>query len=257
MAGTGARERAEGRGGAARVDTRDVVLAAVRLFTDDGFEATTMEGIAAATGVSRRSLFRRFGSKEDILFAEHDELFSTVVRYLEASPDDPLDSVCAAARLVLQGYLRDPEITVPRYRLVRAHPRLRDREVAMTARYQAAFTRYLAADRGEGHSLVAGVVAASLIAAHNHVLRSWLRAPDQDPGRVWERFDTATDLVRRTAATVLEGEGRGRTPAGEEPAEPEPPAGESVLVAVYPSDTGRDELLRRITAAVRGPRATS
>ncbi|MEE2046433.1 helix-turn-helix domain-containing protein, partial [Nocardiopsis tropica] len=172
-----ARERSGGR-----VATREVVLASVRLFTENGFDATTMDGIAAATGVSRRSLFRRFGSKEDILFAEHDELFSTVVRYLEASPDDPLSSVFAAARLVLQGYLGDPEITVPRYRLVRAHPRLRDREVAMTARYQAAFSRFLAdregGDGGGERSLAAGVAAASLISAHNHVLRSWLRSPE-------------------------------------------------------------------------------
>ena len=222
-----------------RVATREVVLASVRLFTEDGFDATTMEGIAAATGVSRRSLFRRFGSKEDILFAEHDELFSTVVRYLDASPDDPLSSAFAAARLVLQGYLGDPEITVPRYRLVRAHPRLRDREVAMTARYQAAFSRYLA-DRqdggGEERSLAAGVAAASLISAHNHVLRGWLRSPEQDRREVWASFDAAMEFVRRAAEPVLRPADR--------------PSRDRVLVAVYPGDLGRDELIRRVTAAV-------
>jgi AcrR family transcriptional regulator len=232
-------ENPGGRGGQTRADTREVVLAAVRLFTEGGFEATTMDQIAAATGVSRRSLFRRFGSKEDILFAEHDELFSTVAGFLEASPDDPLTSVLSAARLVLQGYLGDPEITVPRYRLVRAHDRLRDREVAMTARYQAAFSRYLAR-RGEGgdRSLAAGVVAASLIAAHNHVLRGWLRSPEQDVREVWARFDEAVDFVRRAAEPMLR-------------SEPEPRR-DRVLVAVYPGDTGREELLRRIGEAVRG-----
>ncbi|GAA0993426.1 MULTISPECIES: TetR/AcrR family transcriptional regulator [Nocardiopsidaceae] len=232
-----ARERSGGR-----VATREVVLASVRLFTENGFDATTMDGIAAATGVSRRSLFRRFGSKEDILFAEHDELFSTVVRYLEASPDDPLSSVFAAARLVLQGYLGDPEITVPRYRLVRAHPRLRDREVAMTARYQAAFSRFLAdregGDGGGERSLAAGVAAASLISAHNHVLRSWLRSPEQDRREVWASFDAAMEFVRRAAEPMLRAE--------------EGAARERVLVAVYPGGIGRDELIRRVTAAVEG-----
>ncbi|NYH53130.1 MULTISPECIES: TetR/AcrR family transcriptional regulator [Nocardiopsis] len=234
-------ERSGGRGGQPRVATREVVLAAVRLFTESGFDDTTMDQIATATGVSRRSLFRRFGSKEDILFAEHDELFSTVVRYLEASPDEPLTSVFAAARLVLQGYLRDPEITVPRYRLVRAHPRLRDREVAMTARYQAAFSSYLSrcGDGGgrEGRSLAAGVAAASLISAHNHVLRGWLRRPEQDSREVWAGFDEAMDFVRRAAEPMLHAE-RG-------------PRRDHVLVAVYPGDTGREELLRRIGAAVQ------
>ncbi|WP_150246061.1 TetR/AcrR family transcriptional regulator [Nocardiopsis quinghaiensis] len=233
-------ERSGGRGGQPRAAIREVVLAAVRLFTESGFDATTMDQIATATGVSRRSLFRRFGSKEDILFAEHDELFSTVVRYLEASPDEPLTSVFSAARLVLQGYLRDPEITVPRYRLVRAHPRLRDREVAMTARYQAAFSSYLARrGGGEGRSLAAGVAAASLISAHNHVLRGWLRRPEQDSREVWAGFDEAMDFVRRAAEPMLHAERE--------------PRSDHVLVAVYPGGTGREELLRRIGAAVQDP----
>ncbi|WP_017573827.1 TetR/AcrR family transcriptional regulator [Nocardiopsis halotolerans] len=231
-------ERSGGRSGQTRADTREVVLAAVRLFTESGFDATTMDHIAAATGVSRRSLFRRFGSKEDILFAEHDELFSTVVRFLEASPDDPLSSVFSAARLVLQGYLGDPEITVPRYHLVRAHPRLRDREVAMTARYQAAFSRYLARrEGGEDRSLAAGVAAASLISAHNHVLRGWLRRPEQDRGEVWASFDEAVAFVRRAAEPMLHAERE--------------PGHDHVLVAVYPGGTDREELLRRVGAAVR------
>ena len=233
-------ERSAAKGSPARVPTRDVVLAAVRLFTERGFEATTMDDIAAAGGVSRRSLFRRFGTKEDILFAEHDELFAEVSRHLENASGEPLDVVCAAARLVLRGYLRDPEITVPRYRLVRVHPRLRDREVAMTARYQSAFSRYLAAraDGGgpEERSLAAGVAAAALISAHNHVLRGWLREPGRDVGGVWERYDSAMEFVRRSAGPMLRpGGGSGR---------------DRVMVAVYPADLGRDELVRRLAAAV-------
>ncbi|MBE2998013.1 TetR family transcriptional regulator [Nocardiopsis sp. HNM0947] len=220
----------------ARVSTREVVLAAVGLFTEYGFERTTMDGIAAATGVSRRSLFRRFGSKEDILFAEHDELFATVVGYLDASPDDPLTAVRSAARMVFQGYVRDPEITLPRYRLVRAHPRLRDREVAMTARYQSAFSHYLTERAGSAFSLASGVVAASVIAAHNHVLRSWLRGSGEDEETVWVRFDEAMAYVSTAARPLLDPQGG-----------PEP---DRVLVAVYPSGAGNDEVLRRIGAAL-------
>lgn len=229
-----------------RVSTREAVLAAVRLFTDEGFDGTTMDGIAAATGVSRRSLFRRFGSKEDLLFAEHDELFETVVRYMDASPEPPADTVAAAARLVFQGYVRDPEITVPRYRLVRAHPRLRDREVAMTARYQAAFSRYLAHSAGEDRpSLEVEMVAAAVIAAHNHVLRGWLREPDD--GRVWDRFDEAMTRVTDLAAPLLGGPGGARGRAADA-------RGERVLVAVYPRGADTSDLLRRVSEAVERDR---
>ncbi|WP_312894081.1 TetR/AcrR family transcriptional regulator [Nocardiopsis metallicus] len=239
-----------------RVSTREAVLAAVRLFTAEGFDSTTMDGIAEATGVSRRSLFRRFGSKEDLLFAEHDELFETVVRYMEASPESPMATVAAAARLVFQGYVRDPEITVPRYRLVRAHPRLRDREVAMTARYQAAFSRYLSQSAGADRpSLEVEVVAAALIAAHNHVLRGWLRDPDGD--RVWERFDEAMARVADLAAPLLAG-GKGAEAGAAREAGETGKARESgeerVLVAVYPRGASTADLLRRISEAVEGDR---
>ncbi|WP_169542720.1 TetR/AcrR family transcriptional regulator [Nocardiopsis valliformis] len=237
-----------------RVSTREAVLAAVRLFTDEGFDSTTMDGIAAATGVSRRSLFRRFGSKEDLLFAEHDELFETVVRYMEASPESPMTTVVAAARLVFQGYVRDPEITVPRYRLVRAHPRLRDREVAMTARYQAAFSRYLSQSvGGDRPSLEVEVVAAALIAAHNHVLRGWLREPDG--GRVWERFDEAMARVADLAAPLLDGgrsPGTGETESVGKAGKVHGTGDERVLVAVYPRGASTADLLRRVSEAVEG-----
>lgn len=233
-----------------RVATREVVLAAVELFAASGYESTTMEDIAAATGVSRRSLFRRFGSKEEILFSEHDELFDTVVRYLDASPDDPVVTVCAAARLVFQRYVGVPEITVPRYRLVRALPRLRDREIAMTARYQAAFSRYLARGETDGpRVLAAESLAASVIAAHNHAVRSWLREVKEhglDPRSAqadpWARFDAAMEFVSRSVGGIVRtpGPDRGDGPGGRD----------TVLVAVYPATADRDEVLRRVGAAL-------
>jgi AcrR family transcriptional regulator len=45
----------------------DIAAAAMDLFVDQGFAAVTMEDIAARAGVSRRSLFRYFGTKEDVV----------------------------------------------------------------------------------------------------------------------------------------------------------------------------------------------
>jgi len=44
----------------------ELAQAALQLFVDQGFEATTVEQIAAATGLSRRSFHRYFSSKEDV-----------------------------------------------------------------------------------------------------------------------------------------------------------------------------------------------
>jgi AcrR family transcriptional regulator len=46
-----------------------IQVEAMRLFLERGFEATTLDDIAAAAGVSRRSLFHYFDSKEEIVFS--------------------------------------------------------------------------------------------------------------------------------------------------------------------------------------------
>ena len=51
---------------------RELELIALRLFTDQGFDATTIEQIAADAGVSRRTFFRYFSSKADVLWSEFD-----------------------------------------------------------------------------------------------------------------------------------------------------------------------------------------
>ena len=49
-----------------------VVSAALDLFVAQGFEATSVEQIAQAAGVSRSTFFRQFGGKDDVVFSDHD-----------------------------------------------------------------------------------------------------------------------------------------------------------------------------------------
>ena len=49
---------------------RELELIALRLFTGQGFDNTTIEQIAAEAGVSRRTFFRYFGSKASVLWSE-------------------------------------------------------------------------------------------------------------------------------------------------------------------------------------------
>jgi mycofactocin system transcriptional regulator len=51
---------------------RELEVIALRLFTRKGFDATTIEQIAAAAGVSKRTFFRYFSSKADVLWSEFD-----------------------------------------------------------------------------------------------------------------------------------------------------------------------------------------
>jgi AcrR family transcriptional regulator len=51
------------------IDPAAVALVAGRLFEQQGYEATTMDDVAAAAGVSRRSLFNHFPRKESLLWS--------------------------------------------------------------------------------------------------------------------------------------------------------------------------------------------
>ena len=66
-----------------------VVAESIRLFSEHGYESTTVEQLAAAAGMSRRTFFRQFGSKEDVIFADHESLLAQVGDRLAASDEDP------------------------------------------------------------------------------------------------------------------------------------------------------------------------
>ena len=58
-----------------KLQTRlSLVRAAIRLFRESGYEATTVDDIASAAGCSRRTFFRYFGTKEDVLLQETREM---------------------------------------------------------------------------------------------------------------------------------------------------------------------------------------
>lgn len=189
-----------------------LVAAAFQLFLERGFEQTTVDDIVALAGVGRRSFFRYFPSKEDVVFPDHERCLADMTEFLDASADsdDPVVRVCDAARLVLRMYAENPAFSVQRYRLTRKVPALRTYELSVVWRYERTLAAYLRgryADLADG-SVRADVVAAAVVAAHNNALRSWLRGGGEDD---------ASALTDRALALVLDT--WGGNPAGAGPAE--------------------------------------
>jgi AcrR family transcriptional regulator len=70
-----------------RQETRErLTRAAMALFLGRGFDATTVDDIAVAADVSRRSFFHYFASKEDVVFAWQDQVNKALVAEVAARP---------------------------------------------------------------------------------------------------------------------------------------------------------------------------
>lgn len=66
----------------------DIARVAVRLFLERGYDGVSVDELAAAAGMSERSFFRYFASKDEVLRRYRRGLFSVLVQTFEARPAD-------------------------------------------------------------------------------------------------------------------------------------------------------------------------
>ena len=67
---------------------QDVARAALDLFARQGYDDTTVDEIAAAVGVSRRTFFRYYDSKREVVWGEFDAELVRLRHQLDEAPDD-------------------------------------------------------------------------------------------------------------------------------------------------------------------------
>ena len=94
-------------------DRTAVVAAAIDLFLEQGFEATSVEQIAQAAGVSRSTFFRQFGGKDDVVFADHELLLAQLRDYLAQPHDEPVGGRVRGIHPGLRALRREPRRRPP------------------------------------------------------------------------------------------------------------------------------------------------
>ncbi|WP_017791747.1 TetR/AcrR family transcriptional regulator [Leucobacter salsicius] len=224
--------------------------AAIRLLADRGYEATTAEDLADAVGVSRSTFFRRFGSKDDVIFADHDLALAELEAHLSSTDLSPSEALITGTCNVLRLLIRDPEAARLRFVLVRQHEQLKERELVITHRYQRVFARYLRANlAADAPGWVAATFAAALVALHNQTLRNWLRDDvDDAPAALGTQLREVAAFYRDWLAPAVPP----LTTATSAPAEAQPVlpsgSGSRVVVAVYDTGSSPDEVLAAVAA---------
>ena len=205
-----------------------VVAAALELFQEQGFDQTSVEQIARAAGVSRSTFFRQFGGKEDVVFADHEELLAELRTFLAQPHTDPWETVCEASLQVFSHFSRDPELARRRYQVVRKVPALREREIITVFRYERLFDEYLRTALPGIAPVDAVGFAALVTAVHNHVLRQLLRGTKRIP---LSTLQDALDDVRRRYGVHPDGASG---------------AADDLVVAAFPRSMPIAEVTRRL-----------
>jgi AcrR family transcriptional regulator len=155
---------------------------ALRLFVEKGYEATTVEEIAAAAGVSHMTFFRYFPRKEEVV--EYDEYDPLMEDLIAARPPDeaPIAALHNAIRVGLQQVLRiDREALLVRTRLILDNPVLRSRNLIAQDTTRDLFARALARRAGLPQpDLAATVQASAALGTIAPALTAWAENGDAD-----------------------------------------------------------------------------
>jgi AcrR family transcriptional regulator len=155
----------------------------VALFMDRGFDAVTMDDIAAACGVSRRTLFRYYPSKSDLVWGGFREYTNPVVEQLRTA--DPGDDPVAVLHSIYVDAAKIPdelvEVTRQRLLLIDSHPRLyADGQPAMLV-IRSEFVRFVAGGATEDTAGLGDQVAAAAVLAAGYAgFVWWAHHPDTD-----------------------------------------------------------------------------
>jgi AcrR family transcriptional regulator len=154
---------------------RDLISAAVDLFHDRGFEATTVDEIVERANYSRPTFFRHFAAKEDVVF---DGVSASLTKFdeilREGDGELPWERAeRALALLVIELIDRDSQREPSTVSLWFQEEALRRRYLELIDDWEQALSAYLIEVWGDGASLEAEVVSSAIIgvgraAVHTH-----------------------------------------------------------------------------------------
>jgi AcrR family transcriptional regulator len=180
-----------------------LVLAAVDLFHEQGYDETTVAQIAERAGVTRSTFFRHFPDKRELLVAGQAVMSALLAEGIRDAPSEatPLDAVAEGLRRAAGAYGPMSREIAPRLEaVVSASAELRERSAQKSVGLAAAMEEALVA---RGTPPVVARLAAELgVLAHHRAFERWAAEPDA-PSEAMAEYSVAALGELRLAAAAL------------------------------------------------------
>lgn len=166
-----------------------VSLAALRLFDERGFDAVSMDDVAEATGISRRSLFRLFPTKSALVWGGLDEFVDRFRTALAAHREGDPGQALRSASLVASRFPDDQvEVTRRRLRVIHVTPDLSLRDDPRLTALTDEVHRFLLEHDPARDDLAAVARAHAFAAVLNAALTWWAENDEGNPVDVLSRL---------------------------------------------------------------------
>jgi AcrR family transcriptional regulator len=148
--------------------------AALELYSERGFEQTTVAEIAERAGLTERTFFRHFADKREVLFAGAGELQELFVSAVAGAPDSaaPIDAAAAGVEAAATVLREGRDHSGRRQAVIAANPELRERELIKLASIASATADALRR-RGVGEP-AASLTAEIAIAVFRIAFEQWV-----------------------------------------------------------------------------------
>jgi AcrR family transcriptional regulator len=170
-----------------RLAQTELTIVAQDLFVDQGYESTTVDQIAAAAGMSKRTFFRYFGSKEDLVIGKYDLFGDRLADALDTRP--AAEPVWESLRRVLDlalDYVQDDHARARNdamERIVRSSPQLSAAYLEKMQRVQELLVGRVAARIGvdDAHDARAAAIVGAAFACMQTARATWLESDQSQP----------------------------------------------------------------------------
>ncbi|MFZ0090625.1 MAG: TetR family transcriptional regulator [Solirubrobacteraceae bacterium] len=157
-----------------------VEAAALSLFTQKGYAHTTVDDIVDGAGLARRTFFRHFANKREVLFWGHSTLQEAHAGAVAATPEGSSPLEMAAAALNAAADIMRPRKALIRQRqaVIAANVELQERELLKRSQLSHALAQALTA-RGVD-PFAAAVTAEAALGAYGIAFRGWAEGRSED-----------------------------------------------------------------------------